>query len=793
MKQHFRVRTAPMPNPANVIRGENYRITVLTDRLIRLEFSENGRFCDEATQTVWFRDLGSVPFTVSREGSALRVETGKLILRYDGEEFSPDGLSIRLKGGEEWHFRDDCRDLGGTARTLDGVDGDRVKLDHGVVSRLGFSVLDDSRSLLLTDDGWFAPRAQACRDLYFFGYGHDYLAAVQDFYRICGPTPMLPRFTLGNWWSRYYKYTQESYLALMDRFAQEDIPLSVAVIDMDWHLVDIDPKYGSGWTGFTWNTAFFPDHRAFLAELHRRGMKTTLNIHPADGIRAFETAYPAIAAHMGAENGEAVPFDPTNPEFMQHYYADVLNPMEAEGVDFWWVDWQQGTRSAVPGLDPLWVLNHYDFLDSGRDGKRPLTFSRYAGPGSHRYPIGFSGDTIVTWESLRFQPRFTATASNIGYGWWSHDIGGHMRGYKNDELMARWTQLGAFSPILRLHSSNSDFNGKEPWRFNPETAQAMARILRLRHRMIPYLYTMNHRAWAEGTPLVLPLYYAEPENPACYRHDTQFFFGSGLLVQPVTSPRIPRLSAAKETVYLPEGIWFDFFTRQVYRGGREIAVYRPLETLPVFAKAGTILPLTDRIDARSAASNPEQLHVNVYLGQEGSFTLYEDDGETLGYRQGESAETDMTLTADSDTIRFTVHPVRGHAELLPAARSFAVELVGCRPEPGSIRVCADGADIPFRHSALSGGYGILVEADGVGTGSRLTVSIPRGSLHLHNDTVSAVFDFLNRAQIEFDLKDRIYDAVRSGSSAGRILSALTGMDLEADLLAALTELLTAEL
>ena len=155
-------------------------------------------------------------------------------------------------------------------------------------------------------------------------------------------------------------------------------------------------------------------------------------------------------------------FDITDPEFLEAYFETVLHPMEKEGVDFWWLDWQQGNTTKIEGLDPLWMLNHYHYLDSRRLGTRGLTFSRYAGPGSHRYPVGFSGDTVISWESLDFQPYFTANASNIGYGWWSHDIGGHMLGVRDDELTTRWVQFGVFSPINRLHSTDNPFNGKEP-------------------------------------------------------------------------------------------------------------------------------------------------------------------------------------------------------------------------------------------------------------------------------------------------------------------------------------------
>ena len=361
---------------------------------------------------------------------------------------------------------------------------------------------------MLLDNGWIAPRHSGNFDVYVFAFGRDYKRALRTFYRLAGPTPLLPRFALGNWWSRYHPYSASEYLQLLDRFAAAYVPLSVAVLDMGWHLVDIDPKYGSGWTGYTWNRELFPDPPAFLRELHEPGLAVSLNVHPAEGVHAHEHAYPAIAKRLGIDPASELPvsFDPTDPDFLQAYFGELHHPLEDQGVDFWWLDWQQGAVTRVPGLDPLWLLNHFHFLDSGRRGRRPLTFSRYAGVGSHRYPIGFSGDTVISWASLDFQPYFTATASNVGFGWWSHDIGGHFFGSKDDELATRWVQFGVFSPIMRLHSSFSPFNTKEPWRFGEQAKRIMERFLRLRYQLVPYLYTMNRRAHADGQPLVLPMY-----------------------------------------------------------------------------------------------------------------------------------------------------------------------------------------------------------------------------------------------------------------------------------------------
>lgn len=381
-------------------------------------------------------------------------------------------------------------------------------------------------------------------------------------------------------------------MELLERFGEEGIPFSVAVLDMDWHLVDIDPAIGSGWTGYTWNRELFPDPAGFLKQLHDKHLKVTLNVHPADGVRRHEDKYVDMVKELGdeAKEGEAVEFDITNPRFLEAYFKILHEPLEEEGVDFWWIDWQSGNTTKVEGLDPLWMLNHYHYLHNCRDGKRGLCFSRYAGPGSHRYPVGFSGDTVITWESLDFQPYFTATAANIGYTWWSHDIGGHMMGYMDHELAVRWVQFGVFSPVNRLHSSSNPFTVKEPWNYPAEKAEIMKKYLRLRHMLVPYLFTMNEMCHSQGMPLVEPVYYEHPWEEAAYQYGNEYYFGTQLLVCPVTAPTEKSVLRARTQAWLPEGIWFDFFTGRIYQGNRHVVLWRKLEEMPVFAKAGAIIP-----------------------------------------------------------------------------------------------------------------------------------------------------------------------------------------------------------
>ena len=240
------------------------------------------------------------------------------------------------------------------------------------------------------------PRDEGAIDLYYFGYGHDYQLCLKDYYCLTGKTPMLPRYALGNWWSRYYPYEQDEYVALMEKFENLNIPFSVAVLDMDWHITKVDSKYGRGWTGYTWNETLFPDHKGMIEWLHDHNMRVTLNLHPADGVKGYEKQYAVMAEKLGInpETEQPIPFDFGNVEFIKAYFEYLHHPLEQEGVDFWWIDWQSGGVSAIKGMDPLWLLNHYHMLDINRNKKEGIILSRYAGPGSHRYPIGFG----VIWH-----------------------------------------------------------------------------------------------------------------------------------------------------------------------------------------------------------------------------------------------------------------------------------------------------------------------------------------------------------------------------------------------------------
>jgi alpha-glucosidase (family GH31 glycosyl hydrolase) len=694
----FTLAQSPLAQPEAFVRLGQVRFTVLASRLLRLEFSQDELFEDRPSQLIWYRHQPVPVFEVRMADGGLDIETEHLHLSYrpEGGGFSEASLGITLKDtGARWTFgQRDTLNLGGTIRTLDMCPGP-VPVPDGLLSRSGWSVVDDSTRPLFTDQGWLVPRQarEGDVDLYFFGYGHDYRQCLLDYRRLTGQVPLIPRWALGNWWSRYWAYTDQELLDLMGEFRTRDVPLSVCIIDMDWHLVDLGNGI-SGWTGYTWNRELCADPESFLNSLHKMGLKTSLNLHPADGVRAHEEGYEEMSLRLGRDPStrQPIPFDIGDPAFAQAYFGVLHHPHEKAGVDFWWIDWQQGKECRIEGLDPLWWLNHLHAYDMTRDGlKRPFILSRWGGLGSHRYPIGFSGDTYVSWAALAFQPHMTATAANVAYGWWSHDIGGHMFGLEDRELYTRWVQFGVFSPILRLHSTNNQYHERRPWGYDAEVTEVAGAAMRLRHALIPYLYSMAWRDHRDGLTLIESMYHEFPERDEAYHCPQQYRFGTELIVAPFSGPADPDTQLSKQLVWLPDGDWYDFFSGRHYEGNGWHAVYGGLADIPVFARAGAIVPM-DGQPSWGQPANPAVIELLIYAGVDNTFNLYEDDGDTTRYLSGEYAITEIKQKWHGDRITIAVTPIKAAPGIIPEDRAYRVKVIGIAP-PDDFRVTRDGSEL----------------------------------------------------------------------------------------------------
>ncbi len=740
---------------ANVVVDGSARFTVLSATLIRLEYAEDGQFEDRASYFAVERGVPVQEYTQRRADGWLEIETERLRLRYKtaSGRFGSDNLSIRVANSIptateadpdspprseliEWKpGLPNAGNLGGTVRTLDGCRGP-IDLGHGVLSRDGWYLHDDSKSILLAksagvdrgtaasdtqDSGlstqhssgwpvWAEVRRPGDRiDWYFFGYGHDFATALSDLTTVGGKIPLPPRFALGSWYSRYWPYTTEDFLKIADDYNEQRFPLDVMVIDMDWHL--------DGWTGYTWNPKLIPDPEALLKGLHERGLKATLNLHPADGVGPQERAYKAFARAMGQDPAAQKPvkFDIADPKFARHYFELLLHPLEARGVDFWWMDWQQERTTSIPGLDPLPWLNHLHFLDRQRlrgsdsehaaatqpsEALRGLCFSRWGGWGDHRHPIQFSGDTESSWAVLKFLVPFTATAGNVGAAYGSHDLGGHWSstGRVDGELYARWLQFGAFSPAMRVHSTRDADNDRRPWLYEPEITNACRYAYDLRYRLMPYVYTMARKCYDTGLPLVRPMYLIYPHEPRAYETPGQFMFGDDLLVAPAVEPGYGRARMVDVFVWFPPGEWYNLLTHERYVGPSEALVTVELADIPVFARGGAPIPMNPP-KMRHTSQKPDALFVRLYPGSAVERHLYEDDTESAAYQRGAFRRLPIHAgPAPNGEPQLAIGPANG--TLAGASETTpAVELeLPSRVRPRSLTLSeasADGSESPL--------------------------------------------------------------------------------------------------
>ncbi|MGD0831328.1 MAG: TIM-barrel domain-containing protein [Terracidiphilus sp.] len=813
----------PVADPQAVVTVGNARFTVLTPELIRMEWAADGKFEDHASFVFLNRRMPVPEFDRSlwKDGrSTLTIKTAALTLTYvalpDGKAspygccpFSKENLEITftVEGNKViWRPGDiDPNNLQGTTRTLDGALGDKTKepLGQGLVSRSGWALIDDSTRPLFDSadfsfrDGekspwpWVMERPQGQRqDWYFFAYGHDYRKALGDFVRVAGRIPLPPRFAFGAWWSRYWAYTDQELDELVRGFRENDTPLDVLVIDMDWHtsqgqLEAAGEKDQSGqllgWTGYSWNKLLFPDPDQFLARLHAEGLKATLNLHPASGVQPWETAYPAMARAMGIDPAtrKYVPFDITDKKFATNYLNLLHHPLEKQGIDFWWLDWQQESETRLAGVNPTWWLNYVHFTDQQREGKRPLLFHRWGGLGNHRYQIGFSGDSVSVWDSLAFQPWFTATAANVGYAYWSHDIGGHMPGSVDPELFTRWVQFGAFSPILRTHTTKNPDSERRPWAYPEPFSSVLRSVYQLRYALQPYIYTEARKTYDTGVSFLHPLYYDWPEEDQAYQSKSEYVFGDQMLLAPVIAPADKSSGLATEKLWLPPGEWIETSTGKHLRGGVTVERSFSIEQIPVYVRPGAIIPMQPPM-LYTGEKPVDPLILNIWpLTPEttSSYSVYEDSGTGVEYQKGVFARTPIKAEQSGDTLQVEIGPVQGTYPGMPLARGFELRLPADWPPQ---LVTVNGTPLP--HAGIAGKSGWRFEGNTLttvipianrGVASKVKVEVRRASgLTARRDELDGfagsitrlrgAYDAMHQTSPVSDPPDALVDALQTG-------------------------------
>lgn len=702
------------------------RFQVLTPTLIRLEYAAPGQnFENGHTINVQNRPSCTNYRTYTKDGYRYIV-TPHMTMRYkrNSGHFTQRNLQVMVKRGDKnvtampsWdvegnNFVVPHNQLGGWRRDLRDVEGP-VPLNPGVLSRDGWQLVVDSSTALWEPGSWPKPRpylknadklvknSDQYQDGYFFGYGLNYRQGLRDLATITGPAPVLPMWAFGNWYSNYWALTRRDYQNIANELKRTGTPLDVMVVDTDY-------KSPNSWNGWEWNKSLWPDPAGQIKWMESLGWALMFNTH--DGINDNDPKFPIVQKrlHNGLYfNGpkwwdvfhNSYGFDMSDPNHAREFYW-LHQDFEKAGVNYFWFDYasaitleeglplEKGLLNKMPStgvngvtMKGLNAEQWQSYLYAQRLRARNLrgfSLSRQKGQlGERRNNVHFTGDTVSTWDTLKFESEFTAAeGAAMGLPYVSHDVGGFKRGtILSEDMYVRWAQFGAFQPINRPHGNHAK---RMPWQYGPDAEKAGVHFLKLRGELMPYLYNLAWEAHLTGIPMARALYLNYPTDPEAYRHNTEYLLGDDILVSPVAQPG----TSVTQKVYFPAGTWRDMFTGKVYRGPSTQQITTDWMSMPVFVREGGIITTLGG-QAMQEGKNWEQSRKNLYgvsvnalnPNLQRSVVLYQDDGKTLGYTRGQVARTPLRLRTDgAGNVTFTIAPTKGSFPGMKSARTYRMTM-----------------------------------------------------------------------------------------------------------------------
>jgi len=525
---------------------------------------------------------------------------------------------------------------------------------------------------------------------YYFLYGPEFDKIIAGYRDLTGQAPMFGKWAYGFWQCKNRYKSQDEILGVARKYRELHIPVDNIVQDWFWWN-----RKGE----FVFNKNY-PDPKAMVDQLHNENFHLMISIWPFfepgsanydymqnKGWFVDKFKYAKPPYHT---NSMAV-YDATSPAARKYYWDEVNRGLFSIGLDAWWMD---TTEPETEGQEENILLNHklaagsgnryvnaYPLLDtqavyqgqrSSSDKKRVFILSRSAFAGSQRNGVtAWSGDINSDWLSYRRQVPAGLNFALSGIPYWTTDIGGFVFGNTTDpafrELFIRWFQYGTFNPILRVHGTRHP-DENELWSYGPDAQTILANFDRLRYRMLPYIYSLAWKTTSEAYTPMRPLVMDFRTDSRAQDTGDQFMFGPAFLVNPVTDP-----AATTRQLYLPVATWYDFWTGSAVEGGQTISAIAPLDRLPLYVRAGSILPLGP--DEEWSTEKPaDPIELRIYRGASGDFTLYEDENDNYDYEKG--AYATIPLHWDDATRTLTIGDRKGQFPGMLENRAFRVVFVG---------------------------------------------------------------------------------------------------------------------
>lgn len=735
-----------MDNKINIFKGKYYRITILTERLVRLEYNTNGIFEDRLTEFVVNRNFEIPQFETEENDKLLKITTKYFSLIYKkdmpfkGNKINPaSNLKVELLSSEKnWYYgHPEIRNYGGIKPSFNS----EVKTIKGLYSIDGFASFDDSKTRILLENGIYAQRESQSIDIYLFMYRNDFQLALKDYFMLTGFPDLPPKYALGVWWSRDYRYTTKDLIELVQTFEEKSIPISVILLDKYWHENVLDDKT-IDISKYIFNDYLIPSSKDLIDYLNKHNIKLGLNIEPSSGIKYTNKFGDDIL----------VPYNILDQKFIKTLISTIVLTYRNMGINLFWLDYRKN-------IQDINVINKYLHLSNDLRENRQIVLSRACTIAPHRNTIVYSGRTKVSYDTLNKLPYYTSRAANIGVSWISHDIGGYYGGIEDDELYIRYVQLGVFSPILRFHGGTSKFYRKEPWNRSISTYHIVKNYLTLRHKLIPYIYSEGYNYSVNAVPLIKPFYYTNKEVYDEPEYISQYYFGTQMFISPITTKRDYMIKRVIHKFLLPEGIWYDLKSGKKYIGNKEYVGLYKKEEYPVFVKAGGIIPLN--VDKNF--NNSSELDIMIFPGRNNNYELYEDDGNTYLYKQGYFLISNISYSYSSSEIDISVKPIKGSNNIIPTYRRYRFILRNTSL-PNQIICKNNNNNINFEYNIEDND--LIIILNNVNTLSELVIkltgnNLEKSSLRKYEEDLETTISDL---PIETPLKEKINSIIFSNKS-----------------------------
>ena len=748
-------------NDKNIIKGDKYRITVLSESLVRLEYNKNGIFNDKPTALVIDRMFKPAEFNVRESSANLEITTKNFTLTYlKGKPFKASkvnpmaNLKIEIPNTEKVWYVDhpEVRNFGSPAFAFDSSKG-KVVREKGLNSPDGFVSIDDSFNFLIEENGFFKHNNEDSLDIYVFVFKNDFEQCLKDYFKLTGKPTLIPRYALGNWWGKNDDYNEDSLVELVDDFDYYDIPISCIILNNKWYVHKKLEKRTTN--GFLWDRDKFNDPAKTIEYLHSKGIRVGLGIEPTDGIYDHELYFDKARKFLELEDKKHIPFNVYNPKFWDAYLKLLIHPLFDFNIDFIYLRTTDNKKQKQ-----LWMINHYHYYDLDRDYKtRSMVLSRDPKMASHRYPVTYSGKTTVSWETLKKLPFYNSLSANNGVSFVAHDIGGYYKGTEDNELYTRFVQFGTFSPILKFGSREGDYYKREPWNWSIKTYTIAQDYLKLRHRMIPYLYSEAYKYHDEGKLLVKPVFFDKPELFNDPTHKNQYYFGSQFYVSPIINKKEPLMNRVIHKFYVPDGMWYDFMTGKKFPGGKNYVSFYKDQDYPVFARAGAIIPFGEN-DNLNDTTPPKNMEIHIFPGISNKYDLYEDDGVSNLYERGFYLKSDIEYNYLPSNYTLIIRAVEGKSNIVPETRNYKIKFRNTK-EASEVTANFNGKELKTKQ--YTDGPDFIVEIKDVKTIGQFTLNckgkdIEIDAVRIINEDIKTIISDLHiDTELKFLIDEILFD------------------------------------